>query len=114
MLTSITYADQQLWRFDRSGDQDFYYVINKKSGKALTVHGGGTEDGAYLDQWTLLNQDNQKWRAFFIGMELYAPFSLISKMSGSLATVHGGGSVDGTTIDQWHNCGSSNQHWFLA
>lgn len=114
VLSSIVYSDQQLWRFDRSGDGDYYYVINKKSGKALTVHGGGTEDGAYLDQWTLLNQDNQKWTADFLEPDLYAPFALISKISNSLATVHGGGSVDGTIIDQWHNCGSVNQHWYLG
>lgn len=113
VLGTNTYSEQQLWRFDRSGDGEFYYVINKKSGKALTVHGGGTEDGAYLDQWTLLNQDNQKWRADFLEADLYAPFALVSKVSGSLATVHGGGSVEGTIIDQWHNCGTVNQHWFL-
>ena len=38
-----------------------YEIIAKHSGKCLDVSGVSKEDGAAIQQWTCLNQPNQKW-----------------------------------------------------
>lgn len=86
----------------------YYYIIAKHSGKALTVHGGGQENGAYIDQWDNQHTDNQKWRFEPVGDGTYR---VIVKHSGKLLTVHGGGRENGAILDQWTNGGGPNQRF---
>ncbi|MFJ4833682.1 RICIN domain-containing protein [Streptomyces sp. NPDC088747] len=40
----------------------WYTPVNRHSGKCLDLAGGSTADGAYLRQWTWLNNNCRQWR----------------------------------------------------
>lgn len=88
----------------------YYYIIAKHSGKALSVHGGGQEDGAIIDQWENQHSDNQKWR---FEQTSDGTYRVIVKHSGKLLTIHGGGRENGAIADQWADGGGPNQRYFV-
>ena len=77
--------------------------------KCLTVHGGGDENGAYLDIWDCMEQPNQIWSFNWIEGNLHR---LVAVSSGKCATVNGGSVQNGAVLDQW-DClpGHRNQAW---
>lgn len=51
---------------NRAGDQ-YYYIVNRHSGKCMHVHGGGRENGALITQWDCIDQSNLKWSVIVRG-----------------------------------------------
>ncbi|WP_331726630.1 RICIN domain-containing protein [Streptomyces uncialis] len=85
-------------------------LINVNSGKALTVSGASTDNGANVDQWTYYpSQPNQHWHLADTGNG----HSLTNANSGKALTVHGATTDDGANVDQWTYKNQANQHWHL-
>jgi hypothetical protein len=87
---------------------NLYKLINKKSGLVLQVHGGGTEDGALITQWTNGDGDNGKWWFRDAGG---GSFRFVNKRSNKVLDVYGGSTTDGANLIQWYDNGGANQLW---
>lgn len=57
-------TDAQLFKFIKSNEKGYYYIINKGSGKAVDVAGGKTTSGTNVQLYTLNYTQAQKWRLF--------------------------------------------------
>jgi len=62
----------------------YYYIFSKVSGKALDVAGGGTANMTNIQQWSIADVDQQKWRFEDAGNGY---FYIISKKSGKVLAV---------------------------
>jgi Ricin-type beta-trefoil lectin domain len=83
----------------------YYNLINFKSGKCMSVEGGGsTSNGAGLIQWTCNGGSEQSWDS--------SGGYLFNAKSGKVASVSGGGSTsNGAKVVQWSANGGSEQGW---
>ncbi|WP_238007212.1 RICIN domain-containing protein [Dactylosporangium sp. AC04546] len=85
------------------------HLKNKKSGKCVDVPGWSTASGTRLDQWTCVDQNNQKFRFRLVAM-LPAPLSIpiyqiYNVHSGMCITA--GGKDNGSAVKQ-APCGPGN------
>jgi len=88
-----------------------FYLVNRRSGKAIDVPGSSTADGTALIQWTKSTANNQRWTLTDLGSGLY---KVVSVSSGKAVDINGGSSSDGATIIQWPYSGGTNQQWMLT
>ncbi|PFK00246.1 RICIN domain-containing protein, partial [Bacillus cereus] len=90
-------------------NNQYYEIINKKSGKVADVNNGSQSDNANIIQWTAQQSDNQKFLFFPLDGEMYA---IAAKSSGKVWDVKGGSTSEKANIAQytWH--GDTNQQWY--
>jgi hypothetical protein len=86
----------------------YYRVVNSKSGKCMSVEGGGsTANGANVIQWTCNGGGEQLW--YWSGSRLK------NFKSGKCLSVAGGGSTaNGAEIIQWSCNGGPEQNWHMS
>ncbi len=91
----------------------YYKIVNKSSGRLLSVHGGGTANGDNIVIRDDMNADDQLWS---IQDSLQGFKKLINKRSGrALSTDHQGGSSQGTIVHLWQYLGDTpDQDWSIA
>ncbi|WP_217253300.1 RICIN domain-containing protein [Streptomyces sp. AC602_WCS936] len=87
----------------------FYIWQNGKSGKCLSVEGGGsTGNNANAVIWTCNGGDEQYWGYYTTG-------ELVNLKSGKcLSTASGGGTANGTEVVQYTCNGGSEQEWYRS
>ncbi|MEV6400989.1 RICIN domain-containing protein [Streptomyces sp. NPDC051907] len=78
------------------------------SGKALSVHGGSTENDANVVQWPYHAGDHQHWYLQSVAGDAWR---LINAKSLQALSVYGGSTDDGANVDQWPYEGTANQLW---
>lgn len=83
----------------------YYALVNLKSGKCMSVEGGGsTANGANVIQWSCNDGGEQLW--YWSGSQLK------NRKSGKCLSVSGGGSTaNGAELVQWSCTGESEQSW---
>ena len=84
-----------------------YRLINTGSGKALDA--AGTADGANVQIWSSIGNDNQKWT---LTTNTDGTFTLTSVASGKALDAAGTG--DGANVQVWQNLGNANQKWIIT
>jgi hypothetical protein len=85
-----------------------YKIINRKSGLALDVAGGGITNGANVDQATYTGGNNQRWNVTSLGSNQY---SIIGVGSGKSLDVTAHSTADGANIEIYTYSGGNNQRW---
>ena len=88
-----------------------YKIVNKNSGKALTVSGGSTTSGANIVQSTYNGANSQRWTFSSLGGGYY---SIKNVNSGQVMDISAGSTSDGAANIQWPWNGGWNQHWSLT
>ncbi|GIG61832.1 galactosylceramidase [Longispora fulva] len=87
-----------------------YKLINRNSGKALTVTGNSAADGALITQSTDTGATGQLWRIATTG-----GYSVLTNVgSGKVLDVPGFSTTAGTQLNQWTANGGANQQWTLT
>src|SRR5204863_6543726 len=90
-----------------------FRIINKKSGKALDVDGGATDNGGAVVQNTKggSGTTSQDWSLDCDG----AGFNhLVNKKSGKVLEVPNESTADGAALDQWSSTGGDHQTWLIV
>lgn len=88
-----------------------YRLLNRNSGKALDVSGGGTADGTNVQQWGYGGYANQKWTLTYLGNGQYQVLGLAS---GKALDVYKKSTANGANIDIWTWNGGTNQKWIVT
>ena len=88
-----------------------YTFTARHSGRALSVAGAGTGDGANIVQSTTTGSAAQKWTAYPVGGGW---FKLVNVNSGKALEVAGLSVSDGANIQQWSWLDNQGQHWRFA
>lgn len=83
------------------------YLVNRHSGKCLTVHGASTKKGAKVDQYRCVGASNQRWTM----VQNQYWFVLVNQRSGLCLAVPGGSKSKGIQLIQWTCNGASDQYW---
>lgn len=102
-------AEFKGWNVSGTGQQ--YRIVNKNSGKALTVSGGSTANSANIAQWTDTARQEQKWTLEATGDGYY---KLRNANSGMLADVEASSSAPGANVSQYPDLNAANQQWQLV
>jgi hypothetical protein len=95
----------------RSGQQqsNIRYIVNKHSGRCLTVRDASSADNAQVNQYRCVGAKNQQWRLEFGGGDpSVAAITLRNVNSGKCLTVHGG-VRKGASVDQYRCLAQPNQ-----
>ena len=117
-----------LWDYVGVGDQEWlispvnlpttsdpatsYKILNKKSGRALSVHTGGTDSGSRAILWDFINAHDQRWHIVALG-DGY--FKFINDKSGRALSTLNGGSGNGTIVHIWDYLTTfPDQHWTMS
>jgi hypothetical protein len=87
-----------------------YKVVNRNSGKVLSVEGGSTSDGAMIVQSTDTGASTQRWRLASSGGYTV----LVNAGSGKALDVPQGSTTVGTQLIQWEVHNGANQQWTLT
>jgi hypothetical protein len=88
-----------------------YKIVNKNSGKALTVSGNSTSGGANIVQWTYSGGNSQRWVFTSLGGGYY---SIKNVNSNLFMDISGQSTADGAANIQWPWNGGNNQQWTLT
>jgi hypothetical protein len=88
-----------------------YKLVNRASGKVLTVSGASTADGAAVVQQADNGSTSQQWTLVDLG----GGYSkLINSNSGKALDVSAKSTADGAAIIQYRDNGGTNQQWQVA
>jgi Ricin-type beta-trefoil lectin domain-like/Alpha-L-arabinofuranosidase 1 domain/Alpha-L-arabinofuranosidase C-terminal domain len=88
-----------------------YRIINKKSGKALSVQSGGSANGSHAILWDFVNAEDQLWHVVDLGNGFY---KIINNHSGRALSTLNRGSDDNTIIHLWDYLTTfPDQHWAI-
>ncbi|REE02224.1 RICIN domain-containing protein [Marinoscillum furvescens] len=87
-----------------------YMIKAEHSGKYMSVAGWSTTNGALIEQWGYLDQDNLKFEVT-AGLDGYYQFRPIYNQK--VITVSGGATTNGAAVDQYTNLQASNQKFLL-
>ncbi|PZT52855.1 ricin-type beta-trefoil lectin domain protein [Paenibacillus silvae] len=94
----------------------YYKLVNVKSGKPLSVAGGGTANGDQLIQWSSeSNSLDQYWLISSVENG-YAPNGykhLVNAKSGKVAGIYGASASEGARAVIWGENKSDDQQWTL-
>ena len=88
----------------------YYYLVNKKSGKAIDVAGNSMDNGGKVIQYSKNNTSHQQWQFQDAGNGYYY---IVAKHSGKLLSIAGEGTQDGNNIHQWEKVPNDFQRWRL-
>ena len=87
----------------------FHQIINKNSNKCVDVSGVSTANGAAIQLWDCLqNQQNQQWQFVATDSGFYR---FVARHSGKLLDVSGVSTANGAQLHQWDWVGGQNQQW---
>lgn len=86
-----------------------YKIINKHSGKVITVSGASTENGAAINQWDYVDNTsyNDLWNITKIGTTGY--YTIKNVKSGKALTINSNSHVSGENANQWDY--AANASW---
>ncbi len=87
-----------------------YRIVNRNSGKVLSVAGGSTADGAQIVQLTDTGAATQRWRTVASGGYV----QIVNVGSGKALDVPGFSTANGTQFVQWTANTGANQQWTLG
>ncbi len=78
-----------------------YKIINRKSGKVITVQSAGTANGDPLNQWdyTAGGSNNDQWNLVKLGTTGY--YKIVNVKSGKVITINSVGYQAGENANQW-------------
>jgi len=85
-----------------------YKIISKKSGKALDVAYGRSDNGTNILQYRYNGYGNQKW---YIQKNNEGYYVIKNVQTGKVVDVEARSTADGGNILQWQNNGGWNQQW---
>ncbi|WP_327232287.1 RICIN domain-containing protein [Streptomyces murinus] len=89
-----------------------YYVVRAvHSGKALSVEGESTADGAKVIQWGQVTGPHQEWR---LVQQDNGYFALQNRHSGQCLSVDGESTDNGTALVQWPGGDGHHQRFRLG
>ncbi|MGQ4443367.1 RICIN domain-containing protein [Streptomyces violaceoruber] len=107
---SSSAADTGPERSVAAQDSTVRYLVNKHSGKCLTVYRASGADNANVNQYQCVGARNQQWRMVMTGGDgALASVVLQNIGSGRCLTVHGASGANGANIDQYTCVGATNQ-----
>ncbi len=92
-------------------ESNTYKIVNRGSGKALTVTGGNTADGTLIEQRTYAGTDNQKWIFQPYGTDQYL---IRSAQSGKFLDVTNASTENGAGIEIRPLSGGDSQTWLAT
>ncbi|MFJ7898851.1 RICIN domain-containing protein [Streptomyces anthocyanicus] len=111
---SSSAADTGPERSVAAQDSTVRYLVNKHSGKCLTVYRASGADNANVNQYQCVGARNQQWRMVMTGGDgALASVVLQNIGSGRCLTVHGASGANGANIDQYTCVGATNQSFAL-
>jgi len=87
-----------------------YKIISKKSGKALDVSYGKSDNGTNILQYTYNGYGNQKW---YIQKNSEGYYVIKNVQTGKVVDVEARSTADGGNILQWQDNGGWNQQWSI-
>ncbi|WP_315821406.1 RICIN domain-containing protein [Paraflavitalea speifideaquila] len=87
-----------------------YTIKAKHSSKVMSVAGESTGNGAIIEQWANVCQDNEKFTVTFTS----AGYTIKPVYNTKLLTVSNQSITNGAALVQWDNLGQSNQRFELA
>lgn len=85
-----------------------YRIINKVSGRAITVSGGSTADGANIVQWDYIQNAEQIWNFVPADNGFYY---LTNKKTGKVIDIEGASQTQHAYALQWTKHGGANQQF---
>jgi hypothetical protein len=108
--TAVDAGNAERWRVSRCGD-DYYKLINEKSGKVLAVPQASREFGTQIIQWDDAGIEDQRWKFVKEGNH----YALQSKVSSLMLDVMDGSTESGAPVIQWpwKTTENANQIWFV-
>ena len=92
-------------------EASYYKVISVHSGKAMDVTNASTGNGAGIQQWDYIGNENQKWQFVSTGGGYYR---ILAKHSGKVLDVKDASIANGAGVQQWDYAGGANQQWQLT
>ncbi|MFT3771131.1 MAG: RICIN domain-containing protein [Minicystis sp.] len=75
-------------------------------GRCVDVHGASTADGARVDQWDCVEQDNER---FYLRRTTDGYYNIVAKHSGKCLDIYAVSTADGASLVQWTCNGGDNQ-----
>ncbi|QGQ95440.1 hypothetical protein EHS13_11375 [Paenibacillus psychroresistens] len=89
----------------------YYKIINKLSGKALSISAGGTSNGSPAILYAFVNADDQLWQIVDVGGGYN---KLINKKSGRALSIVSGGTTNGSQAHLWDFVNATDQKWSIS
>ena len=86
-----------------------YVIINRNSGKALSVANDSTANEANVQQWSENNKTSQQW----IITDEGGNYSIVNVNANKALDVDNNSRVDGGNIIIWTNNNDANQRWYI-
>jgi hypothetical protein len=99
----------QQWTFAGFSDGT-YQIVNRRSGKCLTVGGNSPFRGAGIVQYTCAGATNQRWRIEYVGGQVTIRLRVVS--SELYLDVPGSTANWGTQLIQWPGGSFNYNQWF--
>jgi hypothetical protein len=91
-------------------DSTVRYIVNKNSGKCLTVYRASGANNANVNQYQCVGARNQQWRMVMTGGNGSLAYVVLQNVnSGKCLTVHGASGANRANIDQYTCVGAPNQ-----
>jgi hypothetical protein len=112
--TPLAQGLDSAWQFLPGTDSRYHRIQRSDTGKVAEVAGASTADGAVIDQWDWLGNENQQWRLSPVAeIDPSAYYTVTAMHSGKVLEVTGGpaATADGAGVDQWSGTGQPNQRW---
>jgi hypothetical protein len=85
-----------------------YRIVNRNSGKALSVLNGSTADGAQIVQFDYYGNNDQKWT---FTRQSDGAYHIVNVNSGKYMDISGASTADGAANIQWPLNYGNNQKW---
>lgn len=85
-------------------------IVNRSSGKLLTVAQGSLNDGANVIHWQDVGAPEQLWD---IRRDRDGYCTILNAKSGKALELYGWSLSDGGNIDQWTSVDGFNQNWYI-
>ncbi len=93
-----------------------YAIVNRKSGKVMSVINGGTDNGSGIVQSTYTGEEYQQWNVTPVDTRIggdFSYFNLKAVHSGQSPDIYNWSIEDNGDIKTWDFGGGSNQQYFL-
>src|SRR5262245_7685026 len=89
-----------------------YKILNKKSGRALSLHAAGSANGSRAILWDFVDAEDQYWHIVDLGDGYY---QFVNNHSGRALSTRDGGSANGTIVHIWDYLFTfPDQHWAIG